>query len=138
MLERLPAARGIVLQGEDEIAAIGYCLGASMAGMKAMTATSGPFLPFGVKEGEEVPAFLPIGGSIPVRQTSSTHGANEYITTNPSEIQAGVERLKNKIESHVASFTFSDLEQREGAHTLIVTYGITARAARAAAAAVLN
>jgi 2-oxoglutarate/2-oxoacid ferredoxin oxidoreductase subunit alpha len=257
MLDRLPAAGGIVLQGEDEIAAIGYCLGASMTGMKAMTATSGPgislysenisfaiaseiplvvvnvmrqgpstgastlaadgdvqfmrwgcsgglpvivlapadvrdcfsltvhafnlaerfrcpvflasnkeigmtretmdpesiekpavidraihtsgtFFPFGVKEGEEVPAFLPIGGSTLVRQTSSTHGASGYITTNPSEIQAGVERLKKKIESHVASFTFFDLERREGARTLVVTYGITARAARAAAAAVLN
>jgi pyruvate/2-oxoacid:ferredoxin oxidoreductase alpha subunit len=42
MLETLPAAGGIALQGEDEIASIGYCLGASMAGMKVMTATSGP------------------------------------------------------------------------------------------------
>jgi 2-oxoglutarate/2-oxoacid ferredoxin oxidoreductase subunit alpha len=257
MIERMPAVGGIVLQGEDEIAAIGYCLGASMAGIKAMTTTSGPgislysenisfaiageiplvivnvmrqgpstgaatlaadgdvqfmrwgcsgglpvivlapadvrdcfsltvhafnlaerfrcpvflasnkeigmtretmdpesveqpavidraihvsgtFLPFGVKEGEEVPAFLPIGSSTLVRQTSSTHGANGFITTDPSEIQAGVERLKKKIESHVASFTFFDLDQREGARTLIVTYGITSRAVKTGVAAVLN
>jgi 2-oxoglutarate ferredoxin oxidoreductase subunit alpha len=37
MLETLPAAGGIALQGEDEIASIGYCLGASMAGMKVKT-----------------------------------------------------------------------------------------------------
>lgn len=253
MLEQLPAAGGMVLQGEDEIAAMGYCLGASMAGLKAMTATSGPgislysenisfaiageiplvivdvmrqgpstgaatlaadgdvqflrwgcsgglpvivlapgdvrdcftltvhafnlaerfrcpvflasnketgmtretvalesiekpfvrdrtlhhsgpFLPFGVKHGEEVPAFLPIGGTVPVRQTSSTHGANGYITTDPQEIQAGVERLQKKIDSHVTDFSFFDLERREGARTLIVTYGVTARAARAASA----
>ena len=257
MLDQLPAAGGIVLQGEDEIAAIGTCLGASMAGMKVMTATSGPgislysenisfaiggeipivivnvmrqgpstgaatlaadgdvqflrwgcsgglpvivlapgdvrdcftltvqafnlaerfrcplflasnketgmtretmdmdsvekpvlidrilhtsgpFLPFGVDKGEEVPAFLPIGGSLPVRQTSSTHGANGYITTAPGEIQAGVERLQRKIESHVSSFTFYDLEQREDARSLIVTYGVTARAARAAARALFK
>ncbi len=257
MLERLPAAGGIVLQGEDEIAAMGYCLGASMAGMKAMTATSGPgislysenisfaiageipivvvdvmrqgpstgaatlaadgdvqflrwgcsgglpvivlapvdvrdcftltvhafnlaerfrcpvflasnkeigmtretidmasvekpavldrtlhasgpFLPFAVKDGEDVPAFLPIGGPVPVRQTSSTHGANGYITTDPSAIQAGVERLQRKIESQVASFTFFDFKARAGARTLIVTYGITARAAKAAAAAIFE
>jgi 2-oxoglutarate ferredoxin oxidoreductase subunit alpha len=95
---------------------------------------SGPFLPFATTDNQEVPSFLPIGGPIPVRQTSSTHGANGYITTNPSEIQAGVERLKEKIESHVTSFTFFDLEQRENARTLIVTYGITSRAAKAAAA----
>ncbi len=251
MLETLPVAGGIVLQGEDEIASIGYCLGASMAGMKAMTATSGPgislysenisfaiaaeipvvivnvmrqgpstgsatrgadgdvqfmrwgcsgglpvivlaptdvsdcftltvhsfnlaekfrcpvfiasnkeigmtsetldmervekpaiidrilhesgpFLPFEVKSGEDVPPFLPIGGPISVRQTSSTHGADGYITTDPSEIQAGVERLTRKIESKVESFTFFDLEQRREARTLIVTFGVTARAARAA------
>ncbi len=257
MLEKLPPAGGIVLQGEDEIAAIGYCLGASMAGMKAMTATSGPgislysenisfaiageipivivdvmrqgpstgsatlaadgdvqflrwgcsgglpvivlapvdvrdcftltlhafnlterfrcpvflasnkeigmtretvdldsvekpvvldrtphgsgpFLPFAIKDGEDVPAFLPIGGPVPVRQTSSTHGANGYITTDPSEIQSGVERLKRKIDSRVASFTFFDLDARAGARTLIVTYGITARAAKAAAIEILE
>jgi len=251
MLERLPGAGGIVIQGEDEIAAIGYCLGASMAGMKAMTATSGPgislysenisfaiageipiviadvmrqgpstgsathgadgdiqflrwgssgglpvivlapvdvrdcftltvhafnlaeqfrcpvflasnkevgmtresldlatlikppvverirhtsgpFLPFAVKKGEDVPSFLPIGGAIPVRQTSSTHGAEGYITTDPVVIQATVERLQRKIESHAEAFSFFQLEQREGARTLIVAYGVTARAAQAA------
>jgi 2-oxoglutarate/2-oxoacid ferredoxin oxidoreductase subunit alpha len=257
MLDRLPAAGGVVLQGEDEIAAIGYCLGASMAGMKVMTATSGPgmslysenisfaiageipvvivnvmrqgpstgaatlaadgdvqfmrwgcsgglpvivlapgevsdcftltvhafnlaeqfrcpvmlasnkeigmtretidmdevekpivlartlhlsgpFLPFGIGEGKDVPAFLPIGGPAPVRQTSSTHGADGFITTDASTIQAGVERLQRKIESCGESLAFFELERREGARMLIVTYGITARAARAAAAAVLN
>ena len=44
MLELLPPRGGICLQGEDEIASIGYCLGAAMTGMKAMTATSGPGL----------------------------------------------------------------------------------------------
>ena len=208
---------GTVLQAEDEIAAMGYCIGASMAGLKAMTATSGPGLslysehisfaigseiplviidvqrlgpstgsatrgadgeiqfmrwgnsgglpvivlaPVDVKdcysltiqafnlaeeyrcpvflasnkeialtkesvdldalgspaladragplEGEpfltfsrfcpekNVPGFLPIGGKIPVRQTSSTHGADGYITTNPDEIEAMNERMKSQ------------------------------------------
>ncbi|NNK86298.1 MAG: pyruvate flavodoxin/ferredoxin oxidoreductase, partial [Desulfobacterales bacterium] len=42
MLNLLPPSGGVCLQGEDEIASIGYCLGASMAGLKSMTATSGP------------------------------------------------------------------------------------------------
>src|SRR4030042_3187138 len=42
LFQLIPPAGGICMQGEDEIASIGYCLGASMAGMKAMTATSGP------------------------------------------------------------------------------------------------
>ena len=44
MLNILPPTGGIVLQAEDEIAAMGYCIGASMAGLKVMTATSGPGL----------------------------------------------------------------------------------------------
>ena len=42
MMRELPAAGGVAIQGEDEIASIGFCLGASSAGKKAMTATSGP------------------------------------------------------------------------------------------------
>lgn len=94
--------------------------------------SSGPFLPFGLRDGTDVPEFLPIGGMIPVRQTSSTHGPNGFITTDPAEIQASVERLQRKIESQAESISFFDLEEAAGAETLIITYGVTARAARAA------
>jgi 2-oxoglutarate ferredoxin oxidoreductase subunit alpha len=42
MMRRLPQAGGVAIQGEDEIASIGMCIGATMAGARAMTATSGP------------------------------------------------------------------------------------------------
>ncbi len=42
MIDLLPPHGGIAVQAEDEIASIGFCIGASMAGAKAMTATSGP------------------------------------------------------------------------------------------------
>ncbi len=42
MARRLPEVGGAILQTEDEIAAIGSVVGASVAGVKAMTATSGP------------------------------------------------------------------------------------------------
>ncbi len=42
MLRELPKRGGTAIQGEDEIASIGMCIGASMAGARAMTATSGP------------------------------------------------------------------------------------------------
>ncbi len=44
MMKYLPALGGNVIQAEDEIAAIASVLGASFAGRKAMTATSGPGL----------------------------------------------------------------------------------------------
>jgi len=42
MSERLPLLNGMYIQMEDELASIGAVLGASWAGAKAMTATSGP------------------------------------------------------------------------------------------------
>ena len=42
MAKRLPEIGGATYQTEDEIAAIGSVVGASIAGVKAMTATSGP------------------------------------------------------------------------------------------------
>lgn len=249
MLELLPPAGGICLQGEDEIASIGFCLGASMAGMKTMTATSGPgislyseqlsfaigseipivivdvqrlgpstgsatkgadgdiqfmrwgnsgglpvivlspvdvkdcftltahafnlaeefrcpvfiaankeismtretidiealaipeirervfaskskeFLPFDANGKNPVPAFLPMGGEQIVRQTSSTHGPDGYITTDPLQIEKNQERLNQKLESSVEHFSFFDEVMEKNSNTLIITYGVTARAA---------
>jgi 2-oxoglutarate ferredoxin oxidoreductase subunit alpha len=42
MLEFVPEAGGVVIQAEDEIASMGFCIGAAMAGRKVLTATSGP------------------------------------------------------------------------------------------------
>lgn len=42
MMRALPQAGGIAIQGEDEIASIGMCIGAAAAGRRVMTATSGP------------------------------------------------------------------------------------------------
>ncbi|MEJ2661192.1 MAG: hypothetical protein P8Z73_10795 [Desulfobacteraceae bacterium] len=61
MLDLLPPMGGICLQGEDEIASLGFCLGAAMAGMKVMTATSGP----GISLCSEQISFA-IGSEVPV------------------------------------------------------------------------
>ncbi len=42
MAKELPRVGGAFIQMEDEIASIAACLGASLAGVKALTATSGP------------------------------------------------------------------------------------------------
>ncbi|HYU32412.1 MAG TPA: pyruvate flavodoxin/ferredoxin oxidoreductase [Thermoanaerobaculia bacterium] len=44
MMRELPKVGGVAIQGEDEIASIGMCIGAAMAGARALTATSGPGL----------------------------------------------------------------------------------------------
>ncbi len=42
MSVELPVRGDVFIQMEDEIASLGACIGASLAGRKAMTATSGP------------------------------------------------------------------------------------------------
>ncbi len=44
MLSELPKVGGTAIQAEDEIASIGMCIGATLAGARAMTASSGPGL----------------------------------------------------------------------------------------------
>lgn len=42
LIDLLPLNNGIAISSPDEISALAYCVGASMRGVKAMTATSGP------------------------------------------------------------------------------------------------
>ncbi len=42
MIDMLPAKEGLALSAPDEISAVAYAIGASLRGVKAMTATSGP------------------------------------------------------------------------------------------------
>ena len=44
MTREMPKVGGVAIQAEDEISSIGMCIGATMAGSRAMTATSGPGL----------------------------------------------------------------------------------------------
>ncbi|MBF0230309.1 MAG: pyruvate flavodoxin/ferredoxin oxidoreductase [Desulfamplus sp.] len=252
MLTMLPPNGGICIQGEDEIASMGYCIGASMAGRKVLTATSGPgislyseqisfaigseipmvivdvqrlgpstgsatrgadgdiqflrwsntgglpvvvlapkdaldcytltihafnfaeelrcpvfiasnkeigmtresvdldsvelppiverkyseigkdeinhkYLPFEADK-DSVPDFLPIGCKTLVRQTSSTHGADGYITIDPNVIAQSQERLINKILNAEERLTLYEENHRQGADTLVISYGVTSRA----------
>ena len=258
MLQLLPPVEGVCLQGEDEIASIGFCIGASMAGVKSMTATSGPgislyseqisfaiggeiplvivdvqrlgpstgsatkgadgdiqflrwsnsgglpvivlapvdvndcyilamhafnlseqyrcpvflasnkeiamtresvdlesldtpdildrtpgsgnrpYLPFQIPPGKMVPPFLPIGGDELVRQTSSTHGPDGYITVDTDTINLTINRLEKKLTSAVEKFTFFEYDADPQASTLLIVYGVTARAARTAVELIRN
>ncbi|RLC93768.1 MAG: hypothetical protein DRI39_04830 [Chloroflexi bacterium] len=63
MQDKLPRLDGVFVQAEDEIAVMGLALGASIAGLKAMTATSGPGLDLmtemmGLASAAEVPMVI--------------------------------------------------------------------------------
>src|SRR5512139_3918908 len=42
MIRELPKLGGTAIQAEDEIASMGFCIGAAMTGKRVLTATSGP------------------------------------------------------------------------------------------------
>jgi 2-oxoglutarate ferredoxin oxidoreductase subunit alpha len=248
MLRELPKVGGVAIQAEDEIAAMGFCLGAAMAGRRVMTATSGPgislyseniglaimgevpmvivdvqrmgpatggattvaqgdvqflhwgtsggypvivlaptsaaecysltqrafdlaerfrapvflatdketaltlvtvdveayesvpvrerrtapaggkFTPYRVTAADEVPVMSPVGGPHLVRFTTSTHDEHGQLTKNPKEVRQLNERLAAKIEAHLDEIALVKADLQQGAETLVVGYGVTARA----------
>jgi len=90
----------------------------------------GPYRPYDAGEGE-APPFLPIGGDEhQVRMTASTHNADGLLQHSSVEALANSRRLRTKVEAGTPPLYH--LDEAEGAEALIVTYGITAGAAREA------
>jgi len=92
MSTRLPQVGGVYLQAEDECAALHLCIGASLGGMKAMTATSGPgFIlyadPYGWALGCEMPLVVVNSGRVgPVSGITGAPGQGEfYLTRYPTQ-----------------------------------------------------
>lgn len=89
-----------------------------------------PYRPYEAGAGE-APPFLPIGGDeYQVRMTASTHNADGLLQHSSAEALANSRRLRAKVEAGTPPLYY--LEEAEGAEALIVTYGITAGAAREA------
>ena len=91
-----------------------------------------PFLPFAAQSDDSAPDFLPIGEDTLVRQTSSTHGPDGYITTDPEVIAKTQARLTRKLVSKIHDFSFYEEAGVPDADTLVIAYGVTARAAKVA------
>jgi len=105
MSVELPRIDGVFIQMEDEIASIGAILGASMGGIKAMTATSGPGFSLkqenlGYAAGAEIPCVIvnvmrggPSTG-LPTRPAQAdvmqarwgTHGDHPIVVITPDSV----------------------------------------------------
>jgi len=252
MIRELPKVGGIAIQSEDEIASMGFCIGAAMAGARVMTATSGPglslysesvglaimgevpmvivdaqrmgpatggattvsqgdvqflrwgtsggypvivlapadvaecyaltrrafdlaerfrvpvfvatdketalgkatvdvsawdpvpvrprpaapveasFLPYRTDAPDGVPLMSPLGGVHLVRFTTSTHDERGRLTKSPVEVDRLNRRLAAKVEDHADEIAMVRADLQSDADTLVVSYGITALAAREA------
>lgn len=89
-----------------------------------------PYRPYGVN-GHPVPDFLAVGDARhQVRLTASTHDTAGILQHTTPEALANTRRLLQKVEGGTPALF--ELDEQPGADTLIVTWGITTGAARAA------
>ncbi len=80
-----------------------------------------------------VPAFLPVGNSShQVRLNASTHDTRGLPGPAAGPGLANALRLEKKVRNNLSDFTRFDLDEQAGAQTVIVSWDITALAAREA------
>jgi 2-oxoglutarate ferredoxin oxidoreductase subunit alpha len=80
-----------------------------------------------------VPSFLPLGNDeAQVRFNSSTHNAEGLIRKNDPESLGNTLRLRDKFVKRIDEFSFFELDHQKGAEKLIVSWGISADAAKEA------
>ena len=90
------------------------------------------FVPGRVSHPAEVPAFSPFGGPHLLRFTTSSHNEHGYITKDPDDLQKLNQRLFAKIDAHRDEISLLQMDLQPEAETLIISYGVTAQAAREA------
>ena len=86
-----------------------------------------PFIPYAFEHPSDVPPMSPFGGPHIVRFTTSTHDERGYLTKDPAKVQRLNEHLAAKIEAHRDEIELVKADLQDGARTLIISYGITAR-----------
>jgi 2-oxoglutarate ferredoxin oxidoreductase subunit alpha len=90
------------------------------------------FVPYRVSAPDEVPPMSAIGGPHIVRFTTSTHDEHGQLSKSPAQVRRLNERLAAKVEAHLDEIAMVKTDLQEGADTLLVSYGVTARAAEEA------
>jgi 2-oxoglutarate ferredoxin oxidoreductase subunit alpha len=88
----------------------------------------GEFVPYRVAAPDEVPPMSPMGGAHIVRFTTSTHDEYGQLSKTPVQVKKLNERLAEKVEAHLDEIAMVKTDIQAGAETLLVGYGVTARA----------
>ncbi len=86
----------------------------------------GEYIPYGFDQPSDIPPFLPMGASRPVRFTGSMHDARGYLTKDPGTAERKLEHLRQKITAHATLIESVTLDLQKGAKTLLVAYGVNA------------
>jgi len=80
----------------------------------------------------DIPPVSDFGGENITRYTTSTHDKDAYLTTSPALIQEMIDHYKEKIDAATDEIALYKEDFQEGAETLIISYGIISRSAKAA------
>jgi 2-oxoglutarate ferredoxin oxidoreductase subunit alpha len=101
---------------------------------RRLSPDTGEFVPYRVARLDDVPPLSPFGGAHLVRFTTSTHDERGFLTKDPVKVDRLNRHLAEKIEAHRDEIELVRLDPQEGAKTLVVSYGITARSMQEAVA----
>jgi 2-oxoglutarate ferredoxin oxidoreductase subunit alpha len=101
---------------------------------RRLAPASDDFVPYRVARLDDVPPLSPFGGPHLVRFTTSTHDERGFLTKDPAKVDRLNRHLAEKIEAHLDEIDLVRLDSQEGAKTLVVSYGITARSMQEAVA----
>ena len=91
------------------------------------------FLPYRFDPIDAPPGFSPVGGPHITRFTGSSHDEHGMLTKDPAKVGRLNEHLRRKIEDHADELVIVNADLQEDARTLLISYGITARAMSEAA-----
>ena len=87
---------------------------------------------YDIEKPEEVPGFAPVGGGIKVTVTGSAHDHRGRLSKVSPEVVEMLLHLQSKIDAHAAEMALVRADLDPDASCLLLSYGITARAAREA------
>jgi 2-oxoglutarate ferredoxin oxidoreductase subunit alpha len=90
------------------------------------------FVPYPRDAPRGVPAMSPIGGPHLVRFTTSSHDEKGYLSKGAAQVDELNRRLASKVEEHADEIELVAADLDAGAETLVIAYGITARAVKEA------
>lgn len=128
----------VVLLGDKEVASTSEVV--DLDGLPTITPADrpawsgqGPFLPYAFSNEVDVPGFVPVGGPQKVTITGSAHDFAGRLKKNDGEVLAVLRHLQAKIEAAEPDLGRVDVDG-VGAPTLVLSYGVTTRAAREAVA----
>lgn len=94
----------------------------------------GVYLPYKADE-TLVPDFLPVSqNKHQIRITASTHDTKGILQNVLPEAIENTKRLEQKLRKHINEYTTYELDEQQGAETLIITYDISSQASREAVA----